>query len=332
MTDVRDYCEPLGYGGSPTRKRPRPVAAESRRILKSRLDGARMNGLTRTVEVDIIPRLVMAHKAALATKPLPTSEPGDPEQGAATLAEQILSEDTEAVCTRIEALRAAGHSLKSIYIKLLAPTASHLRRLWANDLCGFAEVTLALWRLQQVLRHYSVEFRSEVDRQDGGHRALLVPNSREKHDLSYIMFGLVMMSEFLRRDGWEAWIEPDTSSREFVETVRNQWFDVVEFLVSGDKQLDALASGIRMIRRDSPNRSIGVMVCGQVFIEHPELVLLVGADLTANDARQAALTAESSRAPDRNPLSTALTKQKITIVGDESRSGEVVRAGGFRLS
>lgn len=34
------------------------------------------------------------------------------------------------------------------------------------------------------------------------------------------------------------------------------------------------------------------MVCGQVFIEHPELVLLVGADLTATDARQGALKAE----------------------------------------
>ena len=76
------------------------------------------------------------------------------------------------------------------------------------------------------------------------------------------------------------------------EVVRSQWFDVVEFLVSGDKQLDALAAGIQMIRRESPNRSVGVMVCGQVFIEHPELVLLVGADLTATDARQGALKAE----------------------------------------
>jgi hypothetical protein len=34
------------------------------------------------------------------------------------------------------------------------------------------------------------------------------------------------------------------------------------------------------------------MVCGQVFIEHPEFVLLVGADLTAADPRQGALKAE----------------------------------------
>ena len=137
----------------------------------------------------------------------------------------------------------AGASLEAIYIQVLAPTASHLRQLWSDDLCGFAEVTLALWRLQQLLREYSVAFQGESEQHVTGHRALLAPAPREKPDLSFVMFGLVMMSQFLRRDGWEAWIEPNPSSPEFAEVVRSQWFDVVEFLVSGDKQLDALAAG-----------------------------------------------------------------------------------------
>ena len=124
---------------------------------------------------------------------------------------------------------------------LLAPAAIHLRRLWSNDLCGFADATLALWRLQQLLRQYSGEFRAETERQETGHRALLAPTPREKHELSYAMFCLVLMSEFFRRDGWEAWIEPDPTTAEFAHVIHEQWFDVVEFLVSGDKQLDALA-------------------------------------------------------------------------------------------
>jgi hypothetical protein len=35
------------------------------------------------------------------------------------------------------------------------------------------------------------------------------------------------------------------------------------------------------------------MVCGQVFIEHPELVLLVGADISATDARQGSVQAQN---------------------------------------
>ncbi len=204
----------------------------------------------------------------------------------------MLSGDSAGANARIEALRGQGLTLETIYLQLLAPTAIHLRRLWTSDLCGFAEATLALWRLQQLLRQYSVEFRAEAERRETGRRVLLAPTPREKHDLSYAMFALVLMSEFFRRDGWEAWIEPDPTAREFTRVVHDEWFDVVEFLVSGDKQLDALAARIRMIRRESPNRSIGIMVHGQVFIEHPELVLLVGADLTATDARQGALQAQ----------------------------------------
>jgi len=210
----------------------------------------------------------------------------------AVLAEQMLSGDIAGAEARVDALRAQGLTLETVYLQLLAPAAMRLRDLWNNDLCGFAEATLALWRIQQLLRHYSGEFRAESAPRETGRRALLAPTPREKHDLSYAMFCLVLMSEFFRRDGWDAWIEPEPTSQEFTQVVREQWFDVVEFLVSGDKQLDLLAARIRMIRRESPNRSIGVMVYGQVFIEHPELVLLVGADLTATDARQGALQAE----------------------------------------
>jgi MerR family transcriptional regulator, light-induced transcriptional regulator len=295
MTDVRERLEPQRLWTTPGRlNRPEAVGTGDRARSPSRLPQSALVNLTRTIEAEIIPRLLMAHRAEPAMAPVLAIDRGGSDEGQiAALAEQILAQDVEGVRARIEAMRAEGRPLEAIYIQVLAPTASYLRHLWSSDLCGFAEVTLALWRLQQVLREYSVAFQGEGERPETGHRALLVPAPREKHDLSFVMFGLVMMSEFLRRDGWEAWIEPDASKREFAEVVRSQWFDVVEFLVSSDNQLDALASGIRMIRRDSPNRSVGVMVCGQIFIEHPELVLLVGADLTAADATQGALKAEN---------------------------------------
>jgi hypothetical protein len=260
---------------------------------RARLSADGLIRLNRTIEAQIIPRLLLAHHnpppAASATQPI--AEAALPHVTA--VADRLLADDGESVSARIEEFRAQGHSLETVYLQFLAPVALRLRQLWADDLCGFAEATLALWRLQQIMRTYSVAFRAEAERQETGRRALLLPTPREKYDLSYVMFGLCMRSEFFRRDGWEAWIESDTSSSAFGEVIRNQWFDVVEFVVSGDKQLDALATGIRLIRRQSPNRSIGVMVCGQVFIEHPELVLLVGADRTATDARQGSVQAQN---------------------------------------
>jgi MerR family transcriptional regulator, light-induced transcriptional regulator len=263
------------------------------RLSSRRKSAAGLSGLTRTIETAVIPSLLAAHSRLRETRSNLSVEQADPASDhAAELAEQMIAGDTEGATARIETLRSRGYSLEDIYIQLLAPAGGHLRHLWGADLCGFAEATLALWRLQQLLRHYSVEFRAETERQETGRRALLAPTPREKHDLSYAMFYLVLLSEFFRRDGWEAWIEPDPNAPEFAELIRKQWFDVVEFLVSGEKQLDALASRIRLIRRESQNRSIGVMVYGQVFIEHPELVVLVGADLTATDARQGALQAQ----------------------------------------
>jgi hypothetical protein len=255
--------------------------------------GGGFAGLTRTIEAKVLPTLISTHAPAGAAPLGPAKSHGDlVSDEIAALADEMLAGDTEGASLRIETLRAQGRSLEELYLRLLAPAALHLRRQWSSDLCGFAEATLALWHLQQLLRSYAVAFRAEAERQATGHRALLAPTPREKHELSYAMFCLVLMSEFFRRDGWDAWIEPEPTSREFAKVIRREWFDVVEFLVGGDQQLDALASRIQMIRRESPNRSIGVMVYGQVFIEHPELVMLVGADLTATDVRQGALQAQ----------------------------------------
>jgi MerR family transcriptional regulator, light-induced transcriptional regulator len=269
------------------------ISVDGAAIRAGRRAPARLSGLNQTIESTVIPSLVIAH-----ARPQDLRAEIAAERDSATfcdsaaLAEQMLADRADTARATIDRLRSDGLSLETIYLQLLAPAAVHLRRLWSNDLCGFADAALALWRLQQLLREYSVEFRAEAERRETGRRALLAPTPREKHDLSYAMFCLVLMSEFFRRDGWEAWIEPDPSSPEFNKIVRDQWFDVVEFLVSGDKQLDALASRIRTIRRESPNRSIGVMVYGQVFIEHPELVLLVGADASSTDPRQGALQAQ----------------------------------------
>jgi hypothetical protein len=249
--------------------------------------------LRRTIEAEVIPRLVLGHPLApLRQDVLPAHGSLPASDRIAQFAELILAPDQDAARGHVEALRADGARLETIYLDLVVPTASYLRYLWDADLYDFAEITLALWRLQQVVRSFGTAFRSEGNRRETGLRALLVPGPNAKHELPYMMFGLVMVGEFLRRDGWDTWIEPDPSSRDFAEIVSSQWFDVVEFLVGGNSRLDLLASNIRLVRHQSPNPAVGVILSGQVFIENPELVLLVGGDITAIDACQGAAQAQ----------------------------------------
>ena len=125
--------------------------------------------------------------------------------------------------------------------------------------------------------------RRETDR-----RILLVPAPGEQHT-----FGLAMVATFFRRAGWTVWSEPLACSNDLVGIVRNEWFSVVGFSLSCASRMEALATHIRRVRRASRNPAVGILVGGQVFLERPELVVLVGADATAVDGRQATLQAEN---------------------------------------
>jgi methanogenic corrinoid protein MtbC1 len=179
-------------------------------------------------------------------------------------------------------MRARGSSIEVLLLHLLAPTARLLGDLWKEDLCSFGEVTVGLSRLQQLLRELSSPFENEIEHVDHGRRAMLAAAPGEQHT-----FGITVVEEFLRRGGWDVWSEPSPARGELVGVVRGQWFDVVGLSLSSDILFDDLGSTIDTLRRASLNRAVRVMVGGRLFIDHPELVLRVGADATAVDGRDA---------------------------------------------
>jgi methanogenic corrinoid protein MtbC1 len=206
----------------------------------------------------------------------------------AEFAELVVGQDVAAASTRIEALRHNGVSIETIYLELLAPTARYLGELWNSDIYDFTAVTLGCSRLQQLLHELSPTFFHEVDHHEHRRRVLLVPVPGEQHT-----FGVYMVAEFFRRAGWDVW-SGTMPNRELAELVSKEAFTLVGFSISADDRLDALASTIRAVRRASCNRGLGVLVGGPVFVGHPELVTLVGADATAIDARQATHQAQSA--------------------------------------
>lgn len=277
-----------GAEGSRGQPRGRPGHASADFFVDPRRGLA---GLVRTLDVEIIPRLVLARRGAPECSPLDEQ----PErlhvlqEDVVGFARVVLNRDGGDVSGYVAVLLARGVSLESVFLELLAPTARCLGEMWNEDLCDFTEVTVGLWRLQQVVRELSPSFRTEVDPHEDHHRrALLVAAHGEQHT-----FGLFMVAEFLRRAGWDVSAGPVASNAELLGFVRNEWFAVVGMSVSCDVRLEGLAANIHAIRRASRNRAIGVMVGGPIFLERPELVALVGADATAVDGRQAALQAES---------------------------------------
>ena len=243
--------------------------------------------LARAIETLVIPRMVQAHRDSAATGFAAASSSGVlTTESVQEFARLILTNEVPTATACLAAMRARGAALETLYLDLLAPVARYLGELWKEDLCDFTQVTTGLWRLQQVLREFGASFHHEVVNLDPSRHALLVPAPGEQHT-----FGLVMVAEFFRRAGWGVWSGTPESMSDLLAMVRGEWFAVVGFSVACGNRLEALAAGIRQVRRASRNRRIGIMVGGPLFAEQPNLVSEVGADATASDGRQAVLNA-----------------------------------------
>ena len=184
-----------------------------------------------------------------------------------------------------ERMRERGHSLETLFVNLLAPTARYLGELWEQDRCDFVDVTLGVARLQELLHVFgSTPERPMVDMH---HRALLVAIPGEQH-----LFGVEMVARFMRGAGWEVVVEKGLAPGRTAAAVATEWFGVVGVTLSGQSGLETVASLIQNVRRASANREIGVMVGGPAFAADPELVARVGADVAASDAPTAVLLAK----------------------------------------
>jgi methylmalonyl-CoA mutase cobalamin-binding domain/chain len=245
--------------------------------------------LARLVETEIIPRLKLAHRIAAPGMPDTVDELGIPgAMRAAKFARMVLAQDVGACFIHLQSLRAHGDSLEHIFLDLLAPAARHLGDLWNADAIEFTEVTRGLWRLQQLLREMSPLASSTAERREHGRRAvLIIPVPGDQH-----AFGAMMVAEFFRHAGWDVASAPVETAESLLSEVRKEWFSIVGLSISAEVHLKGLAPLIHSIRRASRNRSVGVMVGGKVFDEHPELAMLVGADASARDAREACMKAD----------------------------------------
>ncbi len=241
--------------------------------------------LEQIVEINILPRLLLAHSQALVTAPAVSG------MTAAKIAEQVgdfsdlvIKRDATASTAYFEAMRAEGASIEALFQDLLAPTARRLGVLWEQDINDFTDVTRGLMHLHQIVLDFSSEFRSEGRNPISNRRALLMPLPGENHT-----FGISLISEYFRREGWRVWDGPPQSVDDIIELVDGQWFDIIGLSVSKLPNPEKVGADIRAIRRASHNKNVTVLVGGRIFVEQPDMVAAVGADATAVDGNQAVL-------------------------------------------
>ena len=225
-----------------------PLAAAERRA-----------SLARTIELEIIPRLLRAHCPAPRERRVEAAQ-SKVTTAVAEFAQRVLEQDSAGARTCLHDLCAQGASLDWVCAEVLVPAAQRLAALWQEDLGDFEQVSRVLWRLQQVPKAGPLFVAAESD--TSAWRALLVPAAGEAHTL-----GLGTLAEALRRAGWNTWAAPAGPIEELCALVASTHFDLVVLSVSCHSRLDLQGETVRAVRRAADGRDLGVLVAGPRQVE-----------------------------------------------------------------
>jgi hypothetical protein len=118
------------------------------------VDDQRLARLSRLIEGEIIPRLLICH-AVTSRKLTAGSKATHPTSAdVAELARLMLEPERALADAYLESLWLRGASRGLLCAELLAPTARHLGELWERDVCDFAALTHGLQRLESVLNEF----------------------------------------------------------------------------------------------------------------------------------------------------------------------------------
>jgi methanogenic corrinoid protein MtbC1 len=268
-----DLCPPPSDASIIRRSPPRsPIFAAARRPLESRLE--------HVIEIEIGPRLVLVHHDCPVVPPERRPTVDEIE----TLARLSIGSDEAALFTYFERVQAQEHPLATLLTFFIAPAALHLGELWQQDLCDFFEVTLGVGRLQTLMNR--LEPPGTARGKDGDRQALLIALPGETHIL-----GLRMVGKLMDAVGWDVTFEEHRSAEENAQTAAEKWIGVVGVTVGLPSGLERAARAIAVVRDASMNRNLAVLVGGNAFTDHPELVAQVGADAGGFDAPTAVVLA-----------------------------------------
>lgn len=237
--------------------------------------------LSRLVELEIIPRLMLLHGVVPAEMRPQTVGPavflGSVHVDA--LARLAADGDASGASGYVRALLDAGATLEQVYLDLLGPAAKLLGTLWEDDVYDFSKVTIGLWRLQQIVYEQGSRLDASWTPPSSGQRALLSATPGSTHT-----FGLAILAEFFTRAGWDVQHEVTTSWVNLKQMVGDQWFDMVGISVAKAADVLDLSSAITALRQVSVNPRLLIMVGGPASSLVTDLAQVSGADLTASDA------------------------------------------------
>ena len=250
-------------------------------IEKACTEGEYLESLVKTIEGNILPLIIEQHLDSSIPSQLPAKQVID-QKAVEDLTKLVLQEDARISVDYVKEIHASGTTLEDIYLLLLTPVARKLGAMWEEDESSFTEVTIALWRIKQLMYDLSPIFQQYSEQSKTGSSIMLVPLPGSQHNL-----GLFMVSEFFAKAGWRIWGELAATEEAIVSMAESEWFDIVGLSASVREQFPQLKQLIKRIKARSKNPNVGIIIGSPVFNQSPELIDDIGADMVGIDAEDA---------------------------------------------
>lgn len=186
----------------------------------------------------------------------------------------------------VEVLISRGIPRTELYLDLLGPAASMIGNLWQDDECSFAEVTMVIARLHQILNALRGEHADDA-RAGRMPSILLTAAPGDQHS-----FAVAVVEAVFVEAAWQTRLSYTNDADEIVKMASRHEFDAIGLSLSNHDLADILRATIMRLRSASANRDVVILVGGLAFQSFPDLCFHVGADSMVSSGVEGAFRAQ----------------------------------------
>ncbi|MEM8606151.1 MAG: hypothetical protein AAGF92_03555 [Myxococcota bacterium] len=204
--------------------------------------------LLNTIEDQIIPQLLLAHRSPLISGTVPADTFEISHEEIERFAELSTGQDMPGLLGRLEGLLREGLPIQNVLLDVIAPAAHLLGEQWLDDERSFSDVTVGLGMLQRLVAVIGQKVEAPVTKE-----GLIVLSAApgEQHTLS-----IHVLAELLRTHGWAVQVEPVADEMALLELLGRERVSAVGFTVSNDALVRHLGPLVERIHALQPTAQV----------------------------------------------------------------------------
>ncbi len=235
---------------------------------------------------------------------------GHEAQALALIATAVLSPDRAEGERQLRALLDSGIDRQKLIDEWIPAVARYFGEAWSQSGHSFAEVSIAVARLQGWLREIESPRREPAFRLDAP-EVLLVVAERSHHTLG----AMVAMSRF-RRLGAFVRLSLGQDARTVGHLVRSHHVDLLAVSAAGNESLEFLTKLVYSVR-SGVGPAPSIVLGGEILNQNSDAAALIGADHASSDPEEAlrlcglTISASVDRSPKADRASTRGQRERM---------------------